>query len=502
MAVSFNTIPSNIRVPLFYAELDNSAAAGGSDNPRTLCVGQKLASGTATADIPILVRSAEEARTYFGEGSQLAAMCIKAKLNDPMGELWALPVADNGAGTQATTTLTFTGPATGNGTIFLYVAGQLIETAVASGQAAAAVAAAVTAAITGADDCPITAVNPIAPNDHKVTLTARHKGTIGNGIDVRLNYRGIVSGEELPAGIGCTFTAMATGATDPSFTTAIANMGDQPFDFIALGLSTSTLTTAITAEMNDTAGRWSALRQIYGHAFAAKDDTVGNLGTAGNALNDQHLSLFGCEAVPNPFWEWCAAATAQVAKSGKVDPARPMQTLPLVGILPPVESMRHTASERNTLLYDGVSPFYTSGGYLRIDRCVTTYQTNSSGVADASYLDVETLLTLQYILQDTQSRITSKYGRHKLADDGTRYGPGQAIVTPSVIRSELVSAYRDYEYIGLVERVDDFITNLVVERNSVDPCRIDVLYPPDLTNQLRIFALLAQFRLQYSAEIT
>ena len=29
------------------------------------------------------------------------------------------------------------------------------------------------------------------------------------------------------------------------------------------------------------------------------------------------------------------------------------------------------------------------------------------------------------------------------------------------------------------------------------PCTVNVLYPPDLINQLRIFAVLAQFRLQY-----
>ena len=37
--------------------------------------------------------------------------------------------------------------------------------------------------------------------------------------------------------------------------------------------------------------------------------------------------------------------------------------------------------------------------------------------------------------------VTSKYGRHKLANDGTRFGSGQAIVTPNVIRGELSAAY-------------------------------------------------------------
>ena len=45
--------------------------------------------------------------------------------------------------------------------------------------------------------------------------------------------------------------------------------------------------------------------------------------------------------------------------------------------------------------------------------------------------------------------------------------------------------------------MDLFKENLIVERNSTDPNRLDVLFPPDLINQLRVFATLVQFRLQY-----
>ncbi len=38
---------------------------------------------------------------------------------------------------------------------------------------------------------------------------------------------------------------------------------------------------------------------------------------------------------------------------------------------------------------------------------------------------------------------------------------------------------------------------LVVERDTDNVNRINVLFPPDYVNQLRIFALLNQFRLQY-----
>jgi hypothetical protein len=49
--------------------------------------------------------------------------------------------------------------------------------------------------------------------------------------------------------------------------------------------------------------------------------------------------------------------------------------------------------------------------------------------------------------------------------------------------------------------MSNFKRNLLVERDPNDPNRVNVLYPPDLINQLRIFAVLAQFRLQYDRGI-
>ena len=52
---------------------------------------------------------------------------------------------------------------------------------------------------------------------------------------------------------------------------------------------------------------------------------------------------------------------------------------------------------------------------------------------------------------------------------------------------------------GIVENADLFAQNLIVERDANNPNRLNVLFPPDLVNQLRVFAVLAQFRLQYPA---
>ncbi|HGP1815771.1 TPA: phage tail sheath C-terminal domain-containing protein, partial [Salmonella enterica] len=53
---------------------------------------------------------------------------------------------------------------------------------------------------------------------------------------------------------------------------------------------------------------------------------------------------------------------------------------------------------------------------------------------------------------------------------------------------------------GIVENFELFQQHLIVERNASNSNRLDVLFPPDYVNQLRVFAVLNQFRLQYSEE--
>jgi phage tail sheath gpL-like len=85
----------------------------------------------------------------------------------------------------------------------------------------------------------------------------------------------------------------------------------------------------------------------------------------------------------------------------------------------------------------------------------------------------------------------------KLVPDGTRIGPGQAAVTPSDIKAELVSEFTQAMYDGLVADITDFIANLIVEIDDNNPNRVNVLWPPQLAGQLRQFDVLAQFRLMY-----
>ncbi|WP_240327237.1 phage tail sheath subtilisin-like domain-containing protein [Burkholderia sp. IDO3] len=451
-----------------------------------------MTTGAATANIPLLSAGTGDANTQFGANSILALMAAQYRQNDQFGELWCLPIADAVGAVAATGSIAFTVAPTANGTISLYIADQLVSVPVTQGMTTAQIATAVAAAINLIPSMPATA----AATTSTVTLTADNKGLVGNDIDIRFNKQGAAGGEVLPTGLAATITAMASGATNPTLTTALGNLLDMPFDFIACAFTDTTSMDAIKAFLNDSTGRWSWQQQVFGHAFYAYRGTWGSLTTFGTARNNQHETVMGFNDSPTPSWQWAAAVAAVTAVSVRADPGIPMQTVALTGISAPPLQSRFNLSQRNTLLYDGVSTFTVADdGTVAIENLITTYQTNAFGQPDNSYLEIETMFLLAYVLRRLRTLVTSKYARVKLAADGTRFAPGSAIVTPKIIKADQIAEYRQMEYEGYVQGSDIFAQALIVEQNASNPNRVDVLWPGTLINQLRIFALLAQFRL-------
>jgi phage tail sheath gpL-like len=169
----------------------------------------------------------------------------------------------------------------------------------------------------------------------------------------------------------------------------------------------------------------------------------------------------------------------------------------LTGLLAPRAGKKFIWTERNSLLGFGIATSMVVSGVLQVERAVTTYQKNSFAQADPSYFDSETLHTSAYVIRYLRSAITQKYPRHKLANDGTRFGAGNAVVTPAVLRGELLAAYDQLEFLGIVENKDAFNAALIVERDTINPNRVNILFPPDYQNQLRVLGVLMQFRLNY-----
>src|SRR5262245_3638979 len=513
MPVSFSSIPANWKQPLYWVEVDPSMAGYPRSRLTSLIIGY-MTDGTALPDVPVPVPSQADARALFGFGSMLDGMVEFFTKNNFAQELWVVPIKEPTSGNKATGKITFTDPADSAGTLPIYIAGRRVNVFIAAGEPIADLGAKVMAAINA--DPSMTVFANTASGSPEITLTCKWKGVEGNDIDVRFAYGGLLAAEQVPIGLGVSVTGMTnnklmggTGTVD--VTQALINLGDEIYEYVATGFTDSTTFTKLDHEWGFTdEGRWGWLRQLYGHVFGSKRGTASGTDQRGysdliqygqnNGINSGVISLMGIEAnSPTPTWCWAAAYAAKAARALLNDPARPLQTLQMEGCLPAPKHQRFTSTHNNNLSGVGIATQGVEGNNVpQIKRESTLYVKNLYGQGDDAYELIPTLATLAALFRSQKHAITSKFPRHKLADDGTRFGAGQAIVTPKIIKAELIAQYRFDEFLGRVENAVAFKANLIVERDPNDPNRVNVLYPPDLINQLRIFAVLAQFRLQYN----
>lgn len=494
--ISFNDIPTNLRVPLTYIEFDNSNAVSGTPAPRqrVLMFGQANSSGAAEpVNKPVRIFSASQAAMAFGQGSMLHLMAKAFIAINRTAELWCV-AQGGGTGDATAATISLRGTATENGVLVTYVAGVRLPVSVRTGDTGADIAGTLAGLVNGNNDLPVTAeVVPDAGGDAAddshagVKLTAKFTGR-SSITDVRWNYYGQ---EMTPGGIVTEVTYPNGNNTNPDIAPAIAAMGELQYKYLVMPYLDEPNLNTLRTELQE---RWGPVNQADGFAVTSYHGSLGDITKFGVSRNDHLISCMGVPPTPQPQYIWCASICAVAAQALSIDPARPLQTLTVPGLMPPEMGARFIWSERNALLFDGISTFTVDdGGQVQIERLVTMYRTNKYGDSDPSYLNVNTIATLSYLRYSMRLRIQQKYPRHKLADDGTFISPGQPIVTPKVIRAELLALFTEWETAGLVEDFDTYKDELFVVRNKDDKDRLDVLCGPNLINQFRIFAAQIRF---------
>ncbi|MDP2786606.1 MAG: phage tail sheath C-terminal domain-containing protein [Pseudomonadota bacterium] len=461
--ISFSSIPASIRKPGKYFEFNTALAVRTlpGNLQKTLILAQRLAAGTVAANTPVNVFSDAEAATYFGRGSMAHLMVRAALIANPYLALTVLAMDDAGAGVAATSTVTLTGTATSAGVLTLNVGGQQVQIAIAVGDLNTAVAAALNAQIAKQPDLPVTAT----VLSGVVTLTAKHKGTQGNGIKTS-----VVS---TAAGATAAATAMASGATDPTVATGLAVVFASGHDIVISPWNDATSLTALRTHLDAVSG---PLEQrgaigIYGHT-----GSLANATTLASGVNSGRISGILVPSAYHMAYEVAAAYGAVVAS--EEDPARPLNTLALTGITAPPLANRLSRTEQENALYNGTTPSEVGpGDKVQIVRAVTTYTLDPQSVPDISLLDLTTIRTLDYVRKACRERISLRFPRDKLSAR-----------TPAKVRGELLDVLYKLEELEIVEEVEANQDGLIVERDLQDPNRLDARIPTDVVNGLHVFA--------------
>lgn len=487
MAIPFSNVPQTL-VPGPYIEIQAQRLSSPGEHVRpTVLTGQMTASGTATENVAYLVSSSAQGRTLFGRGSCASHMIDAYLRNNPNSSVYCIGI-DDAVGTAATGTLQVTHAATGAGTIFLYVGGRRVTAAVGSSDTVDTIAAAIEAACDALPDLPVVASSAT----DTVTFTSIHKGTVGNGIDIRVNYRGANGGEELPEGVTLTITAMASGATDPTLDGTTGLHADE-YDFIVPWITSD---TNLDNWQEVVAEYWLPVDQRMPYVIAGTSDTNANQLTLGGLRNAPHETVLGLPKSPTPGYEIAAALAGVATRILSNKPYIGLTGQKLAGVLAPASADRLTWAQRSALLDAGIATCTVgTDGTVYVERERATYKTDSSGAPDGAWLDMQRSTRARRIVRRCKARINRDFfsSGMVIVDDDRTVSAGEDAVSTSTVKGSLVAEADSMWVDKLISDLESFKNNIQVEQDGTDQNRINLYLPINQTAALRIIAAVANF---------
>lgn len=498
MSVSFDNIPgSGLIAPLFAFEV---TSGGEYESERRAVLGGFITDGATLAEGAMQIcTSLEEATLLAGDGSMLREMYRIFAQNAPTMQVWLSPIAETGV--KGTWTLTVGSPPAAGGTGVVEIGGEAVEVSIGAGDTATTVATALAAAInayfnrlTGAQ-LQVTATSSAAV----VTATARHAGAVFADYDIT-----VPSTTDGNAFDGVLTVAAGTAPTgSPNLTNFLATIGEDEASFIIVPFGDSTNLDRAATALDDASGRWAYSKQNYGHYWTIAKGTTGELTTIGLARNNRHETIISRYAgTPQPSWVQLAGMVAAVAPwladdtNGNVSRN---QTGKVVSGLKPPRSRANWPGypTRNALLAAGISTWkVNASGQVVIDKLITTYQRNSADQPDVVFRDVQALYQLMAGLSIIRADLSFEHGQKALADDN----PSNlaSISTAKDIKATLVHSYQKCVDRGIFENSKGFGERLIVERDTGNSNRVNVLAPIDRVNALDVLAGNAKLYGQYS----
>lgn len=476
MAIT-SILPTSNKVPGIFIQvtLGVGRRSAGAAPLRLLLVGNKTSAGSAAVETVKSIFSIDDARTYFGPGSELFLMAKAALDTYPGVTLFGTACTESGGNTADDDTLVIgSGPATAAGTLEVWVQGERVVAEISVGDTATNVGDAVEAAINAKTDWPVTASNTTGT----VTITAKQAGPKSNGINVRTLLTG---------GTGLTHTAINTdlsgGTTIDDPTNCLDAVAASKYDYIVASQDESVSLAIYESHVDDAAEPGIGIRQRF---FFGSRDTLANATTLSDAINAKRGRLiwhYNSDHLPSQI---AAAAAAKYAELLQSDRARPLDG-ETIGFLTPQynEADKPLPTELISALNNGITPLDYNGGDVFIVRAITNYSTDSSSNPDFSVLDVSKVDVPDFIADELEINFPGAFPGFKLDDDppaGTL--PERDTATPSSIKDWIFGILKDHDAGGpfpqVLQNVDDLESQLDVEIDATVAGRANAVIPLDV----------------------
>lgn len=450
MAVLSSVIPQGFKVPGVFIKVSlgvGQRAAG--DSPRTVVVfGNKTSAGVGAVETEYDITSEDDAVAYAGNGSEAHLGCKAALTANPAVALKLMLVTES-AGSFATGTLAFTGPATASGTVYIEcTSGAQIEVPYDSGESAATIGARAVTYTNNVPSLPITAAGTTT-----MTATAKNRGPRGNHIALRARVT-------LGTGVGVTppVSGFLTGGTT----------SDDPQT--ALDVQTAYRRGFLVAPYDDA----TQIAKFKTHVDAQEEPLAGNrkqvvfgsiadlasCTTLAVGVNFPRLQCVWMERADQTPLMMAASVAAVRALREATDPAYNFDGDIISGLKPhyaPGDVPNQT--ELNNALNNGITPLTSVGsGEVALVRSITC-KSQQSGLPDFRVLDTHKVTTSDYMGDVAELAFADRYGGFKASDnypEGEQPPPG--VVTPAMCEDlmfEILNAAEGNGTAGMASGADD-----------------------------------------------
>lgn len=430
---------------------------------RILIVGTRKSAAPVAANVPTNILRNSDGADYFGDGFPIDLAVRAARKANPRCQITAVAVDEEGGSTAAAVTVTFANNANADCACTITVGMRRVVFAVHNGDTPTVIATAARDAI----NADVTLGFTAARTNGVLTITWKTKGTSGNTVPVSATFS--VKTTLVATTITLGAVELAGGATDPEIDNALAACASQRFHLIVALFTDDTNGGHLKDYLKDKGGGEIGFGQLGIQVINSILSDATGLADALNAPRNMVYAIKGC---PAHFGE-IAGAVAGVMAS-ETDPARPYNTLELVGITAPAVENRWIDSEQETLLTSGCAPLVVGpGDTVRIQRAVSTYTKNASNITDRSLLDVTTLQCLDAVRDDLTLMFTTRYGRSTWAEDDDESRLPASVARPKQIKQSILETMRVEESLGIVQKVEAHADDIIVEKVGAD-CHFEV----------------------------
>lgn len=370
-------------------------------------------------NVPIRVYSAAQVAGLTGYGFMLHRLA-RAAFRPGNVETWIIPQLEGGSDPdQATADIDFTGSASVlAGTIYLYIAGDLVRVPITADMTDDQIGEAVEAAVNADDDLPVTAANVAGV----VTFTSKSGGTWGNFISLQIGNSTGPQTQELPGGVVATLPVsgyLAGGVGVPDIQDALDALGtgdaQNEGDFTNLihgyGADTGTLNAISTYNGigNTFVGNYKKevarpFRSLIGDTTPLAAGLTAALAFAALRRTDRTNGKICAPGSPNHPQEIAAQAVGVMAVTNIIRAEEGYIDKPLDGVWPGATADRWTNDydSRDQAVKGGVGTTLVKAGTLYLQNVITFYRPTDVAPESNGYRPERNISILQSIMDVTR----------------------------------------------------------------------------------------------------